>query len=849
VLIAGLPGDVESENVYREEMQQWLEAASAGKVQSIISLSDFSESLKPPPALDCRLLKADRTNFQGLGAMVAGLTNPVMVIAWGHGGRQGSTPVFHVRGPRLTASDFQALAGKVTSPQSRWILFFRGSGAFAGQIAGQDREILASDSGTMFNSDPVSMSLLIKMIKTNPSLSFGKTAEQLGQACAAWYSERHLVSAEEPTLWLGNENPRLLAAATTTNTLASNRAEAPKNYPTSEEPRKNREDLPAVWKDITPEPPSKYPGADAVILRRRIHYTLASSPAVSSEQDEFIQILTLEGKRFGDFDVSYAPPYEDIHFLDCEVLRPDGTVARLDPDAIREEQQESVGDYQVGRRKFFSLPGVVAGAILHVRHRTEWQKFPLPYASMEIPIGRELPALEVAIEVTVPKDASFHFGLEQIAAVDPVIKQTSYGTTYFWKFENLPAPVHEQLAPPREHSRVLISTFPDWAAFAGWYGRISKLTDETTPEITAKAGELSSQSKTDREKVLSVYNYVTGLRYVAVPLGVNSFRPHSAVSVLQNQFGDCKDKANLFNALLHALKIDAHLVLLPRFSQAYDNLPGLAFNHAISQVLLEGEPIWVDTTDDVCRFGLLPPGDPGRKVLVIDGKSSALVRLPQPLARDHTLKMSASVDCTNPKEPLPLSFQAVAQGYPDYELRMSAQENKARAASLPLLASRLNPCSGVFALERQSSTPISALDENFSCAGEGTWIGGTSLNPRQCLLRAPFWIPNQWNAALQHRKSALFLHEGYPLILEEEFTFVLPHEARLEPLPQLVENKAGPLQWRVEWSKVSDDKLAARFHVQLQSGELSNAETADFQKQLRQLFSALGATIAFSTPP
>jgi len=86
-------------------------------------------------------------------------------------------------------------------------------------------------------------------------------------------------------------------------------------------------------------------------------------------------------------------------------------------------------------------------------------------------------------------------------------------------------------------------------------------------------------------------------------------------------------------------------------------------------------------------------------------------------------------------------------------------------------------------------------------------------------------------------------------MLEEEFTFVLPPETRLEPLPGIVENKAGPLQWRAEWSKVSDDKLAARLHVELQSGELSTAETADFQKQFRQLLSALGATVAFSIAP
>ena len=115
---------------------------------------------------------------------------------------------------------------------------------------------------------------------------------------------------------------------------------------------------------------------------------------------------------------------------------------------------------------------------------------------------------------------------------------------------------------------------------------------------------------------------------------------------LQNEFGDCKDKANLFNTLLHSLGIEARLVLVPRFSQAHEGLPGLSFNHAISRVTLGGETLWVDTTDDVCRFGMLPPGDPGRKVLVIDGQTNALTQLPAPDPSEHALKVRGEVDCT-----------------------------------------------------------------------------------------------------------------------------------------------------------------------------------------------------------
>jgi hypothetical protein len=367
--------------------------------------------------------------------------------------------------------------------------------------------------------------------------------------------------------------------------------------------------------------------------------------------------------------------------------------------------------------------------------------------------------------------------------------------------------------------------------------------------LTAKAVELAGQSQNDRDKVNAVYNYVAGLRYVAVPLGVNSFRPHAATNVLQNQFGDCKDKANLFNALLHALKIEAHLVLLPRFSQAYDDLPGLAFNHAISRVSLEGKPVWVDTTDEVCRFGLLPPGDPGRKVLVVDGKSTNLVVLPQPVMGEHQLKIEARVDCTTPRAPLPIHLEVTTRGYADYELRNAAQENTKLSASFPLLSRVLHPVAGTFALDRQNASRVSALEENFSCQAEGTWIGGVSYNTRHYLLSTPFWVPNEWSLALHHRKNPLHLNEGYPLRIEEEFSMSLPAHSRVEFLPEPHQNKTGPLQWKAEWTKITDQKLTVRFSAELGSGELSLEETVEFQKKLRQLLAAFSDCATFSTSP
>jgi len=854
VLLAGLAGDVESEHQYLDQLQTWLKtlAGVADPPEKVFVLWESPETVRGQSNLPVQVLKAGRDEFLTLGKSLAGRTNPVVVVAWGHGGMQGKTPVFHVRGPRITPEDFKTFAAHMPAAASRWVLMFRSSGRFASALAAEKRQIIASEKETMFASDPVGMALLLKAFQNNGAISFPSLADELGRMTAAWYSDRSLARTEEPTFWNSNQPPRLLVSSATSETLASvapsRQAEEPLPPKTESAPGKDA-DLPPVWKEISRAEPQWYPDADGVVLRRRIRHTLGSSPVIATEQEQFVQILTAEGKRFGDFDISYWPPQEDITFQDCEVLCPDGTILRLDPDDIRETAEESVGDYRKPRRKFFSLPGVVPGAVLHVRYQTEWKKFPMPHVSLKIPLDSELPTLDSTIQIRMPKESAFHFAFEQMTAPDPVVSQTTYGNSYTWQFSDLPSQEHEPLAPPHLQPALLISTFPDWSAFADWYGRIIKLTDVVTPEIAAKAAELAREAKTDRDRALAIYNYVTRLRYVAIPLGVNSFRPHAAAHVLQNHFGDCKDKANLFNTLLRALNIDAQLVLVPRFAQAHDAIPGLAFNHAISRVSLGNEILWVDTTDDVCRFGMLPPGDPGRKVLVIDGKSNSLTPLPSPGPQEHQLNLRAQVTYSGDAEALPANFHVITKGFPDHELRTAAREAK-QMKSLPLLSARFRPVAGAFGLEKQRFTPVSALDEDFEWKAEGKWAGILSVTGDKCSVHSPFWLPREWDLAFHARKAPLFLNQGYPLTLDEEFEFAFGEKAPQNiSLPAVSENDEGPLRWKLEWSQRNKHLLNAKLYLVLAGGELSASDADALQKQLRRLLAALAQGASFTIRP
>jgi len=186
-------------------------------------------------------------------------------------------------------------------------------------------------------------------------------------------------------------------------------------------------------------------------------------------------------------------------------------------------------------------------------------------------------------------------------------------------------------------------------------------------------------------------------------------------------------------------------------------------------------------------------------------------------------------------------------GYPDYELREVSAKIRGARGSVPLLSIRYRPTAGTFALEKQTATPAYALEQDFSWSAKGAWVGLFSeAEDKQHLVRAPFWIPKEWDLAIHHRRSPLFLNEGYPLSLDEEFELSLPAKPQSMSLCKTLENKDPPLRWRIEWTRVGDDTLVARFHSELVRGELLQSEIPVFQQQLRSLLAALATEATFS---
>jgi tetratricopeptide (TPR) repeat protein len=120
----------------------------------------------------------------------------------------------------------------------------------------------------------------------------------------------------------------------------------------------------------------------------------------------------------------------------------------------------------------------------------------------------------------------------------------------------------------------------------------------------------------------------TQYRYIAVSFGIGRLQPHTASDVFHNQYGDCKDKHTLLEAMLAAEKIEAEPVLIGSGVRVNEALPMPSqFDHVITLVKLKDHDVWLDATPEVAPSRMLMAGLRDKLALAIPATGDArLVR-------------------------------------------------------------------------------------------------------------------------------------------------------------------------------------------------------------------------------
>lgn len=209
------------------------------------------------------------------------------------------------------------------------------------------------------------------------------------------------------------------------------------------------------------------------------------------------------------------------------------------------------------------------------------------------------------------------------------------GVEYVWEGRDLTRAVVDDETPAWYPSYAFqeLTEFDSWRQVAEWAAPLYDLAGTQTPELAAKADELTRGQPTLEKKVLALLDFVQrDIRYLGMELGPGSHRPNLPATVLAQRFGDCKDKARLFCALLQHIGVEAKpaLVHSERRSMLARWLPSpYAFDHVITRVRVNGKNYWLDPTRSYQRG----PLDSRREAelplaLVVSPDSDALEWIP-----------------------------------------------------------------------------------------------------------------------------------------------------------------------------------------------------------------------------
>ena len=393
------------------------------------------------------------------------------------------------------------------------------------------------------------------------------------------------------------------------------------------------------------EPKHDYSQEAFVVEQFRSVYRFESDGTGRKETVARIRVQSEAGvQQWGQLQFGYNSANERVEIAYVRVVKADGSVVKAGDDAVQDltapvEREAPV--YTDYRQKHITVPGLRPGEVLEYDMVTVIHT-PLAAGQFwaDYDFDKNNIMLNEKLDIDVPSDRPLK--LKNKPGMDPKISEESGRRVYHWTSSHLEREddqkdkddkdkdkdkdkKRKRKKPDEERPDVQLTTFVSWEQIGRWYANLEKDRRAPSPEVRAKAVELTKGLDTDLDKVQALYDFVAkNFRYVSLSLGVGRYQPHAAADVLHDQYGDCKDKHTLLASLLEAEGLHASSVLINSSRKLDPDVPSPSqFDHVITMLPMAHEEVWMDTTSEVAPFRLLAFSLRNKLALVIPADGSA----------------------------------------------------------------------------------------------------------------------------------------------------------------------------------------------------------------------------------
>jgi transglutaminase-like putative cysteine protease len=328
---------------------------------------------------------------------------------------------------------------------------------------------------------------------------------------------------------------------------------------------KDKQDLPQWGLDAAKTPtPAYVKDAAAVVLFDEYLETVDAQGRATEREREAIRILKPQGRSDAMCGVSYDVDEKINYFREWTIAADQKQYQAQDTDFI------DVGDTSVPimlstrKSRVVHPPAADVGATIVC----ESEELLEPYLQETFwQIQTHIPVVFQALEVDLPVGRSYSAAWHKFPPVKPVEVAPNH---WRWELKDMPEldlrdvksrPDWVALAARMSvlwGDAAVQGTDNQWRAIGQWQGNLEENRHDPSPEITAKAIELTASAPDFYTKLTRITDYIQkNVRYFVVERGVGGWQPHYASDIFRNRYGDCKDKTTLLISMLQTIGIHA----------------------------------------------------------------------------------------------------------------------------------------------------------------------------------------------------------------------------------------------------------------------------------------------------
>ncbi len=404
--------------------------------------------------------------------------------------------------------------------------------------------------------------------------------------------------------------------------------------------------------------PANIGDAPAVVLYDEYVETIDKDGRAVERERQAIRILQPQG-RHEPCEVWYDVD-EKINYFHEWTLAADGkSFQAKDTDFIDvgAEEEGAVRDIPIlldtHKARVVQPPAEDVGSTI----LCESEELMAPWMREEVwSIQGGLPFVYEAFEIDLPAETHFADAWHRYQPVKPVEVVPNH---WRWEIKDMPrlnlrdvkaCPDSEALAARMSvywGSGATAEKDGEWRELGQWFADLEEHRPDPSPEITAKAQELTAGTTDFFTKLTNITEYIQkNIRYFVVERGIGGFQAHPAGDIFRNRYGDCKDKTTLLISMLQAVGIKAfYMPVDDRRGVVDPNAPSLYGDHMITAIQLPADVkdprlmavvaatdgnryLIFDPTNERTPVGNLPSYEQGGYGLLAAGPASQILALP-----------------------------------------------------------------------------------------------------------------------------------------------------------------------------------------------------------------------------